>query len=92
LKYRSNKHVIPGAEGKEETCENIPKVLPVLLPEQPKQTSQGRRWSKGPGKTWNLNKAATSGPSVQEADLIQDCRSDVPDSRNPRSLALSEQL
>lgn len=84
--------MIPDAEGEAETCENIPKVLPVLLPSQPKQPSWVSEWAKGPGTSWKLNRAATSRLGVQETGLIQDCSSDIPDSRNPRSLTPPLQL
>lgn len=41
--------------------------------------SWASKWAKGLGNSWKLNRAAASGPCVQETDLIQDCR-------NPRSL------
>lgn len=92
LRYFSHKPMIPDAEGEAETCENIPKVLPVLLPSQPKQPSWVSEWAKGPVTSWKLNRAATSRLGVQETGLIQDCSSDIPDSRNPRSLTPSLQL
>lgn len=92
LRYFSHKHVIPGAKGEAEICGNIPKVLPVLLPSQPKQPSWGQWVSQRTGKSWKLNRAAPSAPGVQETGLIQDCRSDVPESRNPWSLTPSLKL
>lgn len=49
LRYFPYKHVIPGAEGEAETCENIPGVLPAILSSQPKQHSWGSEWDKGLG-------------------------------------------
>lgn len=62
----------------------------VGLPAQAAQMGQWVTYSTG--KSWELNRAAASRPSVELAGLVQECRPNGLDSRNCRSLTPSVQL